>query len=241
MKDILNIMRFDFLTAKTTALPIFGVIAVMCNALGLLFSPMMFVYVLMAASFLIVQLQTYAEKYGFHKLYGILPIERKTITRGRFQYIFWTFFAVEIFELIMTKLALVLKLYRILPNQENETMQFVAETFNAESTLNYSLIVGIFVVMCVFFSYMQMMGQIFGQENEMKIVMITLAVITVGALAFFGLDSYDIIPHINVFPDFAAMSLAKRTLWYIGLNAGAFVCNVLFGEITAGKVSVREL
>ena len=133
MKDILNIMRFDFLTAKTTALPIFVVIAVMCNALGLLFSPMMFVYVLMAASFLIVQLQTYAEKYGFHKLYGILPINRKSITRGRFQYIFWTFFAVEIFELIMTKLALVLKLYRILsrPAPSSPRVQDRCETVSS--------------------------------------------------------------------------------------------------------------
>ncbi|MCR5718709.1 MAG: hypothetical protein K6F80_06730 [Oscillospiraceae bacterium] len=241
MRDILNVMWFDFLTTKPIILPVFAVIAVMCGVMGLFFSPLMYMFVVMAAVMFIVPLEAVADKSGFHKLYGILPVSRKNITRGRFQFLFWVLFIVEIFSLLMVKAAVMLQLYRLLPNQNTETMQLVAATFNEESSNCFSVIAGIFVVMCLGFAYMQMMGQIFGQENEMKIVMITLAALTVGSLAFFQLDAVGIIPHITFLPDFDAMTSRQRILYYIGMNLATFGITTVFGEITAAKIAKREL
>ena len=239
MKDILKVMRFDFLTSWAMFGKAVACIVAFCLILGLFFSPIICVYLCFFPMVLIVPLQAVAEKSGFRKLYGLLPVSRKSIPRGRFLLLFVLFLVSELTALAGGALSMGLRLFRFIP-KGSDLYEFVADSFDDKKTF-IMMLIGMHFAMFLIFSYMEMMGQIFGQENEMKIVMITLAVITVGALAFFGLDSYDIIPHINVLPDFDAMSLAKRTLWYIGLNAGAFVLNVLFGEITAGKVSVREL
>ena len=102
------------------------------------------------------------------------------------------------------------------------------------------MLAGLFIAFCLLFSYMQMMGQIFGVENEMKIVMITLAVVTVGALAFFWLSDHEIIPRFQI-PDLSALTPAQAVRFILIDNLAALAGNVVFCEITAAKVSQREL
>ena len=234
MKNLLNLMRFDLISATCSAgnkqTAAYILIALVFLILAFFGMPLMMLLLFVGVLMLTAPLQGIAEKNNFNKLYGILPVPFRQVVQARFLLIFLSLFLCEIVIFLISSLSELLHVYRF------DTSDFV---IGIPQLLMFC--VGIFAFFVSAMSYSQMMLWIYGQENEMKIVMITLAVITVGALAFFGLDSYDIIPHINVFPDFDAMSLAKRTLWYIGLNAGAFVCNVLFGEITAGKISVREL
>ncbi|MDE7364709.1 MAG: ABC-2 transporter permease, partial [Ruminococcus sp.] len=121
MKEILKIMRFDFLTAKPFALGIFIIGAVLFFTLSLLFSPIINAYISFVAMIFVMPLQSVADKSNFNKLYGILPVKRSNITRARFLYIFLVIFASEIIEFILAVISRSLKLYRLLPNQNTET------------------------------------------------------------------------------------------------------------------------
>lgn len=238
MKEILKIMRFDFLTAKPFALVIFIIGAVLFFVLSLILSPIVNAYTSFVAMIFVMPLQSVADKSDFNKLYGILPVKRSNITRARFLYIFFIIFASEILELVLAVISRSLKLYRILPNQNAEMMQMIKNSFE-DTTFMLIMIIGMFTIFCLLFSYIEMMGQIHGRENEFKIVMITMIILTVLLMGFFALSDHEIIPTIKL------PSLPSTVSGYILLGA---VLNVvmlgiclLFGEITVNKLAKREL
>lgn len=238
MKDILKIMRFDFLTAKPLAIGPALIVMVLCFALGLFFSPMICTYIMLGAMLFVIPLQSIADKSNFHKLYGILPVKRKNITRARFMYVFTICFISEIIECVLAVIAFQLKLYRVMPNQNGEMMQMVKTGFSDTSIIFIS-IVGAFTFFCLMFGYMEMMGQIFGRENEMKIILITLGVLSVLAMGFLTLSDHDIIPTFKL-PNLPTTITGKVTLSVI-INIVMFGVCLLFGEITANKLAKREL
>lgn len=101
MKEILKIMRFDFLTAKPFALVTFIISAVVFFVLSLILSPIINAYISFMAMIFVIPLQSVADKSDFNKLYGILPVKRSNITRARFLYIFCVIFASEILEFVL--------------------------------------------------------------------------------------------------------------------------------------------
>lgn len=238
MKDILKVMRFDFLTAAPLASFAMIVIFFLCTSLSLFFSPMICSYITFVAMLFVIPLQGTADKCGFNKLYGILPVKRKNITRARFLYIYLVHFLTEILELLIVVTAKSLRLYRILPNQNSEMMQFVRESF-ADTLITLIIVFGIFTFFCLMFSYMEMMGQIHGMENEFKIIMITIGVISVIILIFTALYNNDLLPMISLpgLPDSASDMLILGAV----LNVVMFGVSILFGEITASKLAKREL
>lgn len=238
MKDILKIMRFDFLTAKPLAWGGFIIAAVLFSLLSLFFSPIICAYITFGALMFVIPLQSIADKSNFNKLYGILPVQRKNITRARFMYIFAVLFLSELFEIVMIVISMSLKLYRVLPNQNGEMMQMVKDSFS-DTSLIFIMGLGMFTLFCLMFSYMEMMGQIFGRENEMKIIIITLGIICVLAFGFFWLSEHDIIPVFRL-PELPTTTAGKVTMGVI-LNIVMFGICLLFGEITANKLAKREL
>lgn len=238
MKDVLKIMRFDFLTARPLALGAFIFIAVMCFLLSLFFSPIICAYIMFGAMMFVISLKSIADKSEFHKLYGILPVQRNNITRARFLYIFLVYFLTELLEVVLAVIAYSLKLYRVLPNQNSETMQMVKDSFS-DTLLILGMIVGMFALCCLIFGYMEMMGQLFGRENEMKIILITFGIITVLIVGFLVLSDHDIIPTLHM-PKLPTTIAGKVTLGVI-LNIVMLGVCLLFGEITANKLAKREL
>ncbi len=238
MKDVLKIMRFDFLTAKPIAFFPFVVITFFCFVLSLLFSPIICTYITFSAMVFVIPLQRVADRSGFNKLYGTLPVRRLNITRARFLYIFLVHFATELLEVVLAVTARELKLYRILPNQNSESIQMISQGFN-NSFLTFGIIIGLFTFFCLMFTYIEMMGQIYGRENEFKIIMITIGVISALLFGFFALLNRGIIPVIQP-PDFPTSSTDRVTLAIL-LNIFMLGLSVLFGEITAHKLAKREL
>ena len=238
MKDVLKVMRFDFLTAKPVAFRAVVIIAVICFLLALFFSPFICSYITFAAAVLVIPLQNVADKSGFNKLYGILPVKRKSITRARFIYVFLAYFAAELLETVLALTAIGLKLYRVLPNQEGEAVLFIRESFE-DTTLIFVAIIGVFAFFCLMFSYMEMMGQIFGRENEMKIIFISLGVLTALAIILSVLNSYNMLPPIDVpkLPE----DIGGKVLVAAAINIVMLGICLLFGEITANKLAKREL
>lgn len=238
MKDILKVMRFDYLCAKPMAQGAYIVIAVMCFLMSLFFSPAICGFFIFGAMIFVIPLQDIASRSDFNKLYGILPVERKNITRARFMFIFFMHFGTELLMIILGLIAYSLKLYRILPNQNSELMQMVSNAFH-DLFMVCITIVGMFVVICLIFSYMEMMGQLFGRENELKIIMLTLGIITAVSIAFFLLSNHGIIPMLKL-PSLPETT-SGRVILGVVINAVMFGLCVLFGEITASQLSKREL
>lgn len=238
MKDILKVMRFDFLTVKQVALVEIIFVALLFSVLSLLFSPIIASYITFGAATFVIPLQGIADKSDFNKLYGILPVERKSITRARFLYIWLVNFVAEILELLVAVIAKTLKLYRFLPNQDSEMMASVKDSF-ADTKLTLLTIFGIFTLFCLLFSYMEMMGQIKGRENEFKIIMITVGVLALLTFAFTILYGHDMIPVVSL------PSLPESTGGMLILGAVLDVVMlgicILFGEITTNKLIRREL
>lgn len=238
MKDILKIMRFDYLTAKPFAVSSAVIVVVICFALSLFFSPMICAYITFGALMFVIPLHKSTEKSDLQKLYGILPVHRKNIARGRFLYIFLILFVSEILELILSAAAMSLKLYKIIPNQNSELMQMVRNSFD-DKKLILLMIFGLFAFLCLIFSYIEMMGQIYGRENEFKILLITFGIITVLCLIFMILVSNDIIPPVNLpsLPD------TVHGMLLLGAVLDIVSCGIcfVFGEITASKLAELEL
>ena len=238
MSDILKLMKLDFISAMgvTGALFTIGLTGVII--LSLLVSPIMTFYLVMITVALLVSpLQGISDKSNSGKLYGILPIDRQNITRARFLYIFLVGFVTEIFSLALAGISCQLKLVRFLPAPNTELMQLLRENFDELSSI-LSVCVGIFAFTCIVFAYMEMMVQIFGSENEMKIIAMTIGVFMLLAFAFVLLNDRDLVPVISLeFPK----STAKRILLGISLNVGTFLICAVFEKITRSKVSKREL
>ena len=238
MRDILHMMRFDYLTAKPIALTgaIFavGLSTVLC----LLFSPIIAAYFSLAAMIFVIPLQGAADKNGFHKLYGILPVERRSITRARFLYIYLVHFIMQMLGLLVACISKALQLYRFLPNQDSETMLMVKNSF-ADTKLMLLMVFGVGLVFCLLFSFMEMMGQIFGRENEFKILLIVVGILALLAFVFSLLTDRDLIPVMQLphLPEKVPAQLA------LGLGADVLMLGlcILFGEITASRLARREL
>ena len=238
MKDILNIMRFDFLTAKPLASGEMVFTVLLFGILSMLFSPIIASYITFGAMVFVIPLQSVADKSGFNKLYGTLPVKRRNITRARFLYIYLVHFLTELLELAIVCISKTAELYRLLPNQEGETMQFVKESF-ADTKLTLLMVFGIFTVFCLLFSFMEMMGQIHGRENEFKIIMITIGIISLVVFVFEMLSEHDLIPVVSL-PSLPK-SVYGTVIMGIVSDIVMFGICLLFGEITANKLAVREL
>ena len=137
-------------------------------------------------------------------------------------------------SLVIAFAAALLNLNRFLP-KDNDTIKMLSESYSMEEfTKLVPVLVGFGVFSCLVFAFMEMMGQIHGRENEMKIFIILLAsivVLVMGGVFILGQLGY---PEIKL-PD--------MPLW-AGLTVTALavlgIC-VLFGEITAAKLAKREL
>lgn len=238
MKEVLKVMKFDFLTAKPLALRAYILLCAVCCALSLFFSPIISSYIFFAAMIFVIPLQSVADRCGFNKLYGTLPVNRKNITRARFLYIFLVHFIAELIAGTVAIFSYFFKLYRILPNQEGTAVQFIKNSFY-DTKLVFVVAMCFFAFFGLMFSYMEMMGQLFGRENEMKIIVITLGALGALIILISQLFNRGLIPPI-ILPDIPE-SFGGRALVALAVNVIMLGICMLFGEITAGRLAKREL
>jgi len=241
MKDILKMMRFDFISAvgasgtdSGTANTIIWIfMAVLFLGVALFISPVFAFCLVFASGALIVPLQS-AKNTDLGRLYGVLPIARKNITRARFLYIFLIHLAMLCIALLLAALSVSLNLNRFIADSSDALKTF-SEMYDSET---FRKMIPIFlwfaVFSCVTFAFMEMIGQIQGRQSEMKvlfIIIIAVCVIILGGTFILGQLGY---PEITLpdLPEWLALSLG-----FLGVLG---IC-VLFGEITASKLAKREL
>lgn len=238
MKEILKVMRFDFLSAWPSLGEGLIWAFLLIGGLALALSPIIATYMTFIFLAFLTRLHQGESKGGYNKLYGILPVKRRNITRGRFMYVFFLFFGGQLIEVVLAAISVKCRLYRLIPNQSSTLVQFVKDSFT-DTVLLAEMLIGMTLFMGLIFSYVEMMGQIKGRENEFRIIMITLGVLTVVLMAFFTLSDRGIIPAVKL-PSLPT-TLGGMVLVGIGADLLLFLICVIFGEITGAKLEKREL
>ena len=243
MKELARIMRFDLLTAAGTpgSMQLALFFSAVSILLGLFFFPLGCVYMVFSIpGMFILPLGSAAEKNGFNKLYGVLPVDRRNITRARFLYIFLVGFAAELTGLLLLAISYSARLYTVLPVTAPDLKEMLVQNFDKAQTLPLSLkaITGAFLVITVLGGVFSMLTMIFGSQNSGRIAAISVTALVVICSAFVFLNELDLVPVI----DFKS-SLTKDIS-----AAGIIICNLIglavcliCGEITAKKLAVREL
>lgn len=247
MKELGKIMLFDFRTVGGSQviqfMSGFGVLIILA---GLFIMPVAFLYItLMIPLLLISPLTAVADKSGFNKLYGTLPVNRKNIPRARFLYIFALCTAAEIIGGVLSVISVWAQLYRFLPETSHEFREMFEEAFTFKDGLplmlrmTFVFSVGIMLILSVF----TMVKMIHGSASAGMMGGIAVTVLLLLVLAFFVLNSLDIMPVIELKGLFrlkdpiTAMSAVKWVIWH----AVVFGICMLCGEHTAKKLAGREL
>lgn len=239
MREILKLVHMDFISAKPIGLTTYIIVSFMFSILALLFSPIVSAFIILFSLIMVFPVQVQDTKNDFRKLYGILPVNRKNITLARFIYFFACFFVSEIISIIVSVLSFFIKLYRIFPDTTQGFMLFIKDNFEKpDYPLCFVIIAIVFAVFCIFFSYMEMMGQIFGREKEIKTVLITILVLFIPVLLFFKLSDMDIIPTFSM-PSLPE-TIPGALLFMIIINIAVFGICMIFSKITTGKIIIRE-
>ena len=221
MRDILHMMHFDFVSVRRNSLPgaCLGVAGLIAFAY-LWLPPASLALLFLGSLFLQQDGSSEAE---LRRMYGILPVSRRNIVRARFHYIFLLNLAVEILTSAVYLVSLRSTVYRHMHGM-NPGLLLVFVLFC--------------MVMIVSSAYMETMGQIFGRENKMRILLITMGVFTAAALGFFALVNADILPAVAPsLPDTTAGFLKAAVIAHLVAWA---VCMIL-GELTARRMELREL
>lgn len=235
MRNVLKAVNMDLVCAGSTGL--YGVIfgGLFITLWSFMFSPLISDFIILLTIFMVVPLHVTDSKSDCRKLYGVLPADRSDFVKARFIYIFAVHFVSEIISLISAALSMKLKLYRIFPSGSS----MIALSEKSFSDMRTVLIAGLVIsaVFCIFFAYMEMMGQIFGRDKVFKIVVISLMVLIAAAIIFFKFVYKRIDLSKIRYPD----SLSGRTMLHLAVNVVMFVVCYGFGMITSSKVSGREL
>lgn len=113
MKDVLKMIRFDYISVKPLTVPyVIGFIAV-CLVLSLFGIPLgVFCFAASAAVFAPVQEQASSDT---RKIYGILPVRRDAVTKAAFLEMTVPLFIGELLSLTFLLISNFSKLYRIFP------------------------------------------------------------------------------------------------------------------------------
>ena len=243
MRDIMKVIKFDFLTISSLLLGSTVFVVLLCAALSMILSPAIAVAISICSACFIIPLQGIADKNGFNKLYGTLPAERRNITMGRFVYIFLVFFITEIIQLAIVISAIELKLYTLVFGPEekmpkNEVMAMLKSGFR-QTDISFYVMIGVFVALCIGISYLEMIVQIHGKENQMKYIIITAIVL----LMLSAVVAMLINPDSDKKSDLSFLHSSAAGIAVVGvvLNVLALVICLVFGEITAKRVSKREV
>lgn len=243
MKELARIMRFDFLTAMGTPgtlmlMMLFTAVSILAGMFCFPLGSVYFEFTLAGA--LIAPLGRAAAKNGFNKLYGVLPVSRKNITRARFVYIFLVAFAAEVTTFLLTEISYAAKLYRLLPVTAPDIKAMLEQNF--DKTQSYSLtvkvLVAAFIAITVLSAVFSMLSMIFGSENKGKIIAISVAILLFVSMGFVMLNEMDILPVFN-FMGFFMKDISAAGIIICNIS-GAAVCLVC-GEVTANRLALREL
>lgn len=84
MKEIANLMKLDFITLKGKSILLFSVLMLAAGVLALFLCPHQMVLLVIFTGFAVQPVFVVSEQSGYNKLYGILPVKKRSIVFARF-------------------------------------------------------------------------------------------------------------------------------------------------------------
>ncbi len=233
MKNYLNLMRFDLITAVCSAgnRPAAAALLIAAAYLILVFLgvPLISIALYIGGILLIAPLQSAAEKYDFNKLYGILPVQMRTVIQARFLLIAVSMLFCELAAFLIGAVSEMLHIYRF----EGDFAVGIG------SLLTYCVMM--FAFMLAALSFVEAAHWIYGQANEMKVMIYTFAGIVAAALLIW------LLMHVHILPPFAQIwkllpeSAGGKLALYAVLHLIAAGICAAFCAGTVKKVAPREL
>ena len=250
MQDILKVIRFDFLTMSSVSMGELIFVILFCLVLSMLLSPLIAVMITFCVFGFVYPLQDIAERNGFSKLYGTLPVDRRNVTRARFIYIFAAFLICELTELVIAVSSTILDLNKLIFNidrsaeRSREMLTYMHMIYDTPAVV-YLAVFAVAAVCCIAEAYMEMMSQIYGRENLFRSVMIGIAALSAVIGGVYLLSSYTtLIPQFHLMQmteNYAAISVSESVIFGAASNAAMLAVCLVFGEITTRIVSEREI
>lgn len=233
MKNYLNLMRFDLITAVCSAgnRPAAAALLIAAAYLILVFLgvPLISIALYIGGILLIAPLQGAAEKYNFNKLYGILPVQMRTVIQARFLLIAVSMLFCEAAAFLIGAVSEKLHIYRF----EGDFAVGIG------SLLTYCVMM--FAFMLAALSFVEAAHWIYGQANEMKVMIYTFGGIVAAALLIW------LLMHVHILPSFAQLgkllpeSVGGKLALYAVLHLIAAGICAAFCAGTVKKVAPREL
>lgn len=241
MKDVLKMIRFDYISVKSLTVPyVIGFVAV-CLVLALFGIPLgVFCFAAAAAVFAPVQELTSSDS---RKIYGILPVRRDAFTRAAFLEMIVPLFIGELLSLIFLLISNSSKLYRIFPKTVGDIIEGLFDLSKNDAAINFGelciILILLSVYLCILAAYMEMMSAIQSRENDVKnlltAVSLTVAVIVVIA----ALSGKHIIPPVQQW--LIPKTVSGKWIFALILNVIAAGVSILFCEIAVKKSADCEL
>ena len=241
MKDILKIIRFDYIAVRSFTVPyVIGFIAI-CFVLSLFGIPLgVFCFVASVAIFEPVQELTNSDS---RKIYGILPVCGDAVTRAAFLEITVPLFAGELLSLMLLLISNSSKLYRIFPQTVAGIIERLFDFSQNDSDIAFDRLCIILVLtsvyLCILATYLEMRSKIQGHENDIKnlltVVFFTVAVIAVITVFV----NKGMIPPVQEW--LIPQTVSGKRLFAVILNIIAAGVSVLFCEFTVKKTADYEI
>lgn len=241
MKDILKMIRFDYITVKSFTFPYvigFIVISFVLSLFGIPLGILSFV-ALMAVFGPVQELANSDTR----RIYGILPVRRDAVTRAAFMEIIIPLFAGELLSLVLLLISNSSKLYRIFPKTVGDIIEGLFSFSQNDLMIAFGelciILILISVFLCVVAAYLEMKSEIQGHENDIRnlltVIFITVAIIAVIA----ALANKRIIPPVKRW--LIPQTVMGKWVFAVFLNIIAAGVSVLFCEITVKKTADYEI
>lgn len=238
MKDILKMIRFDYIAVKSLTVPyVIGFIAV--SLVLSLFGIPLGVLCFAAVEAVFAPVQELASPDS-RKIYGILPVGRDAVTRAGFLEIIVPLFAGELLSLMFLLISNSSKLYRIFP----KTVGGIIEGL-FDNDLNFPfgelciIVILTSVYLCILAAYLEMMSAVQSGKNDLINLLTAIAVTAAVISVIAALSANRIIPPVQRW--LIPQTVSGKWIFAILLNVIAAGVSVLFCETAVRKTADSEI
>lgn len=217
-------------------LPLVLIAFVVGSAASILITPFVAAMLIPFAVCVFLPVQSMAARCDFNKFYGIIPIRRSTITRAAFLEYTVSAFIGELIALVVHTIAATAKLYLSIRQAFTGILEDISAKQSPEQSAMIVMI--LFAIICIFVCYMRMMSDIFGQEHEAKILIVSVFVLLVILMPLFVLRLKNVLPPAR---DYLPQSAGGKAVLVCAVHLVTFGICALFCETTVKKLANREL
>lgn len=241
MKDVLKMIRFDYISVRSLTVPyVIGFIAV-CLVLALFGIPLgVFCFAAAAAVFAPVQELASSDS---RKIYGILPVRRDAFTRAAFIEMIVPLFVGELLSLVFLLISSSSELYRIFPKTVSDIIEGLFDFSKNDTNIAFGelciILILVSVYLCILAAYMEMMSAIQSRENDIKNLLTAVALTAAVIVIVAALSGKHIIPPAQQW--LIPKTVSGKWIFALILNVIAAGVSVLFCEIAVKKSADCEI